>query len=349
MKYKLESYAGVSSRYQCPQCGDKHSFAYYVDEQGNILDSTVGRCNHEAGCGYHYTPREWFADHPQDRQGAKQNLLWKNVKQSPKPQPQPSYIPWKYVERCASYNSTLVEFLCGLFNEATITRVVEDYAIGCTKDRSVIYWQIDCFGRVRTGKTILYNPYTGHRVKEKGVNWVHSLLARNGVIKDYNLMQCLFGEHLLKLYPDKIVAVVEAEKTAVICAAVYPQYVWLATGGRSQMSVEKFKPLTGRKVILFPDTDTTGDTYWQWLAKSREYTFVKSIVVSDILERYATDEERESKIDIADLLVKELGDQGDQHTINKEMSDQERILAQMVEDNPCIGLLKDRLNLELVC
>ena len=46
-KYHLEKYHGVGSRHECPQCHDKHSFAYYVDDNGNIIDKTVGRCNHE--------------------------------------------------------------------------------------------------------------------------------------------------------------------------------------------------------------------------------------------------------------------------------------------------------------
>ena len=45
--------------------------------------------------------------------------------------------------------------------------------------------------------------------------------------------RCLFGEHLLTRYPERIVALVEAEKTALIGAGFIPEYNWLATGGRS--------------------------------------------------------------------------------------------------------------------
>ena len=47
------------------------------------------------------------------------------------------------------------------------------------------------------------------------------------------MTQCLFGEHLLTRYRERIVALVEAEKAAVIGAGFIPEYVWLATGGRS--------------------------------------------------------------------------------------------------------------------
>ena len=85
---------------------------------------------------------------------------------------------------------------------------------------------------------------------------------------DYNLVQCLFGEHLLKMYPDKVVALVESEKSALIASGVYPEYIWLATGGKSQLSIDKLKVLKGRTVIMFPDVD--GYEYWKNKAKDVE-------------------------------------------------------------------------------
>ena len=61
--YSLQKYKGTSTRHTCPNCGDRRSFAYYVDESGTPLHPSVGRCNHESGCGYHYTPRQYFHDH----------------------------------------------------------------------------------------------------------------------------------------------------------------------------------------------------------------------------------------------------------------------------------------------
>ena len=65
--YSLQKYKGTSTRHTCPNCGDRRSFAYYVDESGTPLHPSVGRCNHESGCGYHYTPRQYFHDHPECR------------------------------------------------------------------------------------------------------------------------------------------------------------------------------------------------------------------------------------------------------------------------------------------
>ena len=65
--YSLQTYKGVATRHTCPNCGDKRSFAYYVDEENIPLHPSVGRCNHENSCGYHYTPKQYFQDHPECR------------------------------------------------------------------------------------------------------------------------------------------------------------------------------------------------------------------------------------------------------------------------------------------
>ena len=57
--YSLQKYKGTATRHTCPNCGDKRSFTCYVDESGMPLHPSVGRCNHESSCGYHYTPWEY--------------------------------------------------------------------------------------------------------------------------------------------------------------------------------------------------------------------------------------------------------------------------------------------------
>ena len=106
----------------------------------------------------------------------------------------------------------------------------------------------------------------------------------------------------------KTVCVVEAEKTAVIMSEVYPEYVWLAAGGLGEVQVEKFRPLRGHKVILFPDTDPDGIAFKRW---SEAATLVMNQVfweasppirVSPLLETHATPEQKQAKIDLIDFL-----------------------------------------------
>ena len=345
----LEKYTGRASRHKCPKCGDPHSFAYYLDgNTGQPINKTVGRCNHESGCGYHYTPKQFFIDNPVEME--RHNITTMQPP-TPKLQREIGCIPFSYVEKSASYNSSFVFFLCGLFDRfslesPTIERLMHDYALGATQDGGIIYWQIDTKGRVRTGKVMRYNPETGHRIKDAGgINWVHSIMKKHKLLPDdYNLVQCLFGEHLLKMYPDKVVALVESEKSALIASGVYPEYIWLATGGKSQLSIDKLKVLKGRTVIMFTDVD--GYEYWKNKAKDVEAIGCK-VVVSDLLENNATNEDRANKIDLADWLVRYLSD-GTVTELRNELSEAEKILQEMIDKNPTLQVLIDTFNLELV-
>lgn len=79
-----------------------------------------------------------------------------------------------------------------------------------------------------------------------------------------------------------------------------PDYIWLATGGKSQLG-DKLKVLKGRTVTAFPDID--GYDYWRTkLAEVKDI----DIRISNLLEERATPQQREAHIDIADLLISEL-------------------------------------------
>ncbi len=106
----------------------------------------------------------------------------------------------------------------------------------------------------------------------------------------------------------KTVCVVEAEKTAVILSELYPQYVWLAAGGLGEVQADKFRPLRGHKVVLFPDTDPDGKAFRRW---SEAATLVMNQVfwedsppirVSPLLELHATPDQKSRKIDLVDFL-----------------------------------------------
>jgi hypothetical protein len=107
--------------------------------------------------------------------------------------------------------------------------------------------------------------------------------------------------------------VVEAEKTAVILSELYPQYVWLAAGGLGEVQVDKFRPLRGHKVIMFPDTDPEGVAYKRWYEAAQRvmqqpfWEDSPPIYVSPILEQQATTEQKERKIDLVDFLFEGVG------------------------------------------
>ncbi|SUP53142.1 Uncharacterised protein [Weeksella virosa] len=194
--------------------------------------------------------------------------------------------------------------------------------------------------------TIGKSAQDGHRIKggqTSAVNWIHSILKKQRVLaEDWQLSQCLFGEHLLKTHPDKVVVLVESEKSAVIGSAIFPDYVWLATGGKSQMREEKLRVLSGRTVLLFPDADA----YAEWKQRAESMYFCK-VVVSDIIERNATPKQKEAHIDIADWIIFQIREGKVMSTAN-HLVEAERILQRMIEKNPVLQKLIDDLDLVLV-
>ena len=201
----------------------------------------------------------------------------------------------------------------GYLSEEQMQRAAQRYRLGASRDGGVIFWQIDEFDQLRDGKIMHYRPDC-HRDHDRKPTWTAYLLRKHGQLpKDWNTDHCLFGLHLLSTtdftdYTDKTIAVVEAEKTAVIMSEVKPDYVWLATGGKTELNVAKLKPLEGRRVILFPDTDEDGQTYRDWydVAEAASDVFGHPVTVSSLLEQRATSAQKAAKIDLVDLLFQSL-------------------------------------------
>lgn len=335
-QYHLEKYHGPSSRYTCPKCGRVRAFTRYVDDDGRCIDETVGRCDHESSCGYHYTPKQYFLDNPDNQERPWNARPRWTTGSRPAPQPQkPDYIDPVYVVKSKSLNSTLADYLLYLFDEDAIKRVWAEYFIGATKDMGVVFWQVDAAGKARTAKIIHYHT-NGHRDKERGANWVHAILKRKKAVPEsFHLVQCLFGEHLLAKHPDKTVALVEAEKTAVVCAMQFPDFVWVATGGKSQMSGDKMGVLRGRNVVAFPDADGLA----AWTDKAKELAKIGVCLnVQDYIERNATPEQKAMGADIADLILMEREAQGRRKLM----------LENIAESNPDLRAFIDTLQLEIV-
>jgi hypothetical protein len=141
------------------------------------------------------------------------------------------------------------------------------------------------------GGHIMQYHADGHRGGFQG--WTHVPLIRQGLLPaDWQLYQCLFGQHLLACRSNAHVCLVESEKTALIMAAHQPQFLWLATSGCSGLSPERIACLKGRRVTVFPDSGC----YDKW---SRQLKLTSDIdyYISDQLEAYPPN------TDLADLLL----------------------------------------------
>ena len=339
MSIELEKYKGKDTRHQCPACNDKISFVYYMDTEKNTpIHKTVGKCNHESGCGYHYTPKQYFTDN--DIQSEWKPL--QHIKQAEPPRTM-GVLNFDLVEKSASYQSNFVRFLFEIFDHnsnvnPTIIRLCQSYAIGATKAKEVIFWQIDESGNVRTGKVMQYDPERG---KRQNVDWIHSRMIKAKLLpENFNLVQCFFGQHLLRLNLAATVAIVESEKTAIIASGLMPDFIWIAAGQLQGLNIDKCKCLAGRNVVLFPDLSEKKENrmsaFEVWSAKATEImkAYKCKVIVSDLLERNATDTDRQKGLDIADYLISEQRKKAGNTT-----------LSEMTAKNPALGLLIDNLQL----
>ena len=215
------------------------------------------------------------------------------------------------------------------------------YRLGRSKDDAVIYWQIDQLGQIHDGKLMWYGPDC-HRLKHRNASWVMFMLKQHfGIPQDaYQPSHVFFGTHLLTntdhsdftdnhkfsnspiLDKNKsvssvqsvvknnrpVVAIVEAEKSAVILSELYPQYIWLAAGGMHELQVSKFLSLRHHRVILFPDTDPEGHAFRVWYDAAQQvmrsffWPRDNPIYVSPALELHATEGQKARKIDLIDYL-----------------------------------------------
>lgn len=336
MRYRfiLEPYKGVSSRHICPNCHRKSCFARYIDTDEQIrFPDYVGRCNHEQKCGYNYTPKMYFAENPNARERLNDEFrpVVKPIKVVPPP---PSFIEPKMMQLSMQHyeKNHLYQFLKTTLGRSAASELMQRYNVGSSKHwtGATVFWQVDISGKIRTGKVMLYNPENGRRVKEPHnyITWVHSLLKK----ENFNLRQCLFGEHLLASDQQRPVALVESEKSALISSFYLPQYLWIASGGKNgAFNRDAMSILRNRRVLLFPDLGATD--YW-----NSKMEMIRSLGIEvslfDFMERNATKEERDAGYDIADFLLRE--------------ETKETIFNRLIVLNPALKTLVETFDLQLV-
>lgn len=223
------------------------------------------------------------------------DFVYEAKKKEAEPVKPPSFIDYSEVKIGSYENNALFVFMSGIFGSEPILNIFELYQLTTINDW-VIFWQIDVFRNVRSGKYIKYKS-DGHRDKEIKASWHHArTIEYMPVYPDYNLVQCFFGEHLVSNDIRKPIAIVESEKTALVATLLMPQYFWLACGSKHGLNDIKCEVLKNRSVTLFPDLGA----YDEWKEKAKIYNFN----ISNHIEKYATDDDRKNGLDLADFLLR---------------------------------------------
>ena len=283
-KYTLDK---SSKKFRCPEC-NKKSLVRYIDSDKKYAPEEFGRCDREVNCSYFKKPDSVIET----------EVFERKEYEDPKPA---SYIPYNYaIASYAKYEeNNLYKYLVSISSEDRVQALIEKYRFGVDQSGPyttdwTLFWQYDIHNKIRSAKMIKYDQ-SGHRCKESSASWFHKKGNIYGpLFPEFNLQQCLFGEHLLP-GSKKPIAVVESEKTALIASLYIDKYTWVACGGLQELRDAKVAVLKHRSVTLFPDLGG----YESWAIKAEDYGFN----ISNHLESIATDEDRAAGKDLADYIT----------------------------------------------
>jgi hypothetical protein len=296
------------SKYTCPGCLKKREFTRYIDkETGEPLADHIGRCNNEGKCGYHKTPSEFF------HEGGQSTIKCFKSTSFTSPSSPKVYIPIEILKQSltAYERNGFVKHLRTLFNSEIVSKLIEAYCLGSSNGRwpgACVFWFIDVKGRIHAGQVKQFDE-TGHTAKylldgekQSCTTWIHSILKNrlnptpdwlSQYVEQEKKVGCFFGEHLLK-NSIKPVAIVEAPATAIVASVYLPQCTWIAAGAKGWLNTEKCEVLKGRRVTLYPDLKAYED--WKPIADKMGFK------ISDLLEKIATNDEKEKGLDLRDYL-----------------------------------------------
>lgn len=338
-KYSLHK---KSIKHRCPNCEKKRFVLYINNETKEYLNFKVGRCDREISCGYHYKPKQYFLDNDLQYKSKR------NVNTIAEVRSTSFHSKEIFNKTLMNYqNNNFIRSLYSNFSRNEIKKMAITYKIGTAYFwyNGTIFWQLDINNKIRGGKIISYQK-NGKRTKY--INWVHSYLLKQKRIKEFNLKQCFFGEHLIN-QNNKIIAIVESEKTACIMSMLFDKYLWLASGSLSGLNIEKMKVLKNKKIVLYPDLGINSKNitpYNLWKTKCEEYKNIGyDISISNLLEEKSSREQKEKGLDIADFYIQNNHEKRIKKPV-KIKSDNEKIFTMLSSSNSLFLKLVSNLDLE---
>jgi hypothetical protein len=236
-KYSLDK---SSKKFVCPNCNKKTLVLYMDNETSHYLEQQYGRCDRESSCKYHVSPKD---------------STYTPTPSEPKPKRERSTIPKNEITK-HGWNfkkNNFIQYLRKHFSDEEIKSAILKYLLGTSDywNGSTIFWQVNQYEEILTGKVMLFEVDSGKRVKKpyNHINWMHRILK----ISNYELQQCLFGLHLINQHEQQTIALVESEKTAIIMSLFLPDYIWIATGSKGNFKKELLEPIKDFLIVAYPD------------------------------------------------------------------------------------------------
>ncbi|RYU78800.1 DUF6371 domain-containing protein [Hymenobacter persicinus] len=337
-RYQLQPYRGSrKNRYTCPGCNKPYSFTRWQDlRTAELLPQQFGRCNRMNSCGYSLSPYDKVSNSISYADDQWRSNLEGRTMSSCQPKPQPAQqlctIPETVLQQSLSCyeRNAFAQLLQKHFGAGVAIDLLNRFEIGTSTywPGATVFWQRDELDRIRGGQVVLFDE-SGHTSKlpaqdgtpKRCTTWVHTAYAQAcrqqkkqlpawlvrylepGVSKSPSL----YGiRQLNKVAVGQPIAIVEAPKTAVICSGYFPQFIWLAVGSLSYLTVQRLTPVKGYSITLYPDASIDGSAFQVWCTKAdvlRKAGFI--VQVSDILEKAATACQKATGSDLADLLLEQ--------------------------------------------
>ena len=280
---------------KCPSCGERSLCTYFDRREGKqvlgLNGEIFGKCNHVNKCGFSNFP------HALIELDKWQRALERGGSPSPAPPPvnygaqftAPSQssprVQRKFFQKtdleALNLQGVLDVWLVEKFGEEMYRELKRRFYFGAKEIEGRMYSafihispeNISENGLKYNNAKLIEYKRKGDTLKRSGeqhaITWLHAIKSEKGPpFTAQEWRQTLFGLNQLEMFPEKVVRVVEGYRTALVCTAYFPEFVWLAADSVTGLRMysgryELVEPLKGREVELLPDLSPGALEMWE--------------------------------------------------------------------------------------
>lgn len=284
----MNDYIFSSRRIRCLKCGSSDGFAPIESINGiRITGEHSGKC---FACGVFIAPNgehtiNAIVQAPKVQDNVNQYERTNKLKEL------------KSESMANRLNNPFAQYMIKLFGENLASRSLFYADIGSDKNSNTVFWFRNFNNEITHCKIISYDANTCKRLKgeHSKIKWYNQYTGEikyldcsdgyatsSGEYPKYEtfskkngfVSKKMYGEHLLnpnykhlnlinggcsfRLDATTPVILVESEKTAFLCNALYPTKIFLATGGANGITQNKVQHLLNRTVFVAFDNDLPG-------------------------------------------------------------------------------------------